>query len=188
MIALLVLATALGAFLGTFIHSRRVTEASVIHAAATSLVYGLVEQIKGLDYNTLLPSSATDPDAPVGKTPPYVRLRVNQDLSVWLMAVYTAAPGTPAAPTTTPAATATAASLSAIDNVIGPLPLSTATGSRSQQLSVNIWLWIDEIPSTSTDVEEVKKITIVYTTTFNDGLRVRSIRDREVVIRSRYDQ
>ncbi len=188
MMSMLLLATVLLGFLGTFIQSRRLTESSVMHAAATSLVYGIIEQIKGADYTTLLPSTAVDPDAPSGTTPPYIRVRINQDLTVWLQTVYTPAPGTPAAPATTPAPEVTAVSLDAIDNFIVPLPLSTATGTTSQQLAMNFWIWIDEIPDSSRDVTEVKKVTVVYTYTYNDGNRVRTIRDREVFLRTRYDQ
>jgi len=188
MVAMILLGTTLIVFLGSFIQSRRVTEASVLHAAATSLIYGFVEQMKAVDYTTLLPSSEVDPQAPVGIAPPYIRVRVNPELTVWLRTVYTPAPGTPAAPATTPAANATAASVSAIDNVIASLPLSNAAGTRSQQLSLNIWLWIDEIPDSTRDVSEVKKITLVYTYTFNDGRGTRTIRDREVFLRTRYDQ
>lgn len=189
MISLLLLATALITFLGTFVQSRRVTEASVLHAAATSLVYGLIEQMKGLDYTSLLPSPAVDPAAPSSATwpPPYVRLRVNQDLTIWLRVVHTTAPNPPAAPTTTPDPSVQAAAIGAIDNPIGPLPLSTTTSTVSQQLQMTIWMWVDEIPDRDHDVSEVKKITVVYTYTFNDGNRVRTVRDREVFLRTRFD-
>lgn len=175
-------------FIGSFLHSRRVTEASVLHAAASSLVYGLIEQLKGVDYTELLPSSTVDENAPASLTPPYVRVRINQDLTQWLRVVYTPAPGTPAAPTTTPPLSATATSVGAIDNTIGPLPLSTTTGTHAQNLVLSVWLWVDEMPDTARDVAEVKRITMVYTYTFNDGRSTRSVRDREVFLRTRYDQ
>lgn len=188
MVAMSVLVVLMLGFIGSFLHSRRVTEASVLHAAASSLVYGIVEQLKGVDYLELLPSQSVDGNAPAALTPPYVRVRINQDLTQWLRVVYTQAPDTPAAPTTTPAASATAASLGAIDNVIGPLPLSTTTGTAAQTLRLTAWLWIDEIPDVTNDVAEVKRVTLVYTYTFNDGRTVRTIRDREVFLRTRYDQ
>ncbi len=193
MIAMTLLALSLLGFLGTFVQSRRVTESSVLHAAASGLVYGIVEQMKGIDYLTLLPSGAiddADPDVPTGQTEPYytVRVRINQDKTKWLRAVYTPAGSTPQAPTTTPDAYATATSVGAIDNYIGALPLSTVTGTSSQQLNLNIWLWIDEIPDTSRDVAQVKKITVVYTYSYLDGGKTRVIRDREIFIRTRYDQ
>lgn len=182
-----VLVTVFLGFLASFIHSRRVTEGSVMQSAATSLVYGIVEQIKGLDYTTLVPSVETDPLAPPGSTPPYIRVRINQDQVVWLQTVYTPSTASPAAPTATPAGTATAASLGAVDNVIGPLPLSSVSGATSQALTLNLWVWVDEMPNPGRDVVQVKRVTLVYTYTYNDGSRLRTIRDREVFIRTRFD-
>jgi hypothetical protein len=188
MVAMSLLVALMSGFIASFLHSRRVTEGSVLHAAASSLVYGIVEQLKGVDYTELLPSASVDANAPTSITPPYVRVRLNQDLTQWLRVVYTPAPGTPAAPTSTPSATATATSLGAIDNVIGPLPLSTTTGTTGQQLTLTFWVWIDELPDSSRDVAEVKRVTVVYTYTYTDGRSQRTIRDREVFLRTRYDQ
>lgn len=189
-IAMTLLATVMVGFISAFLQSRRFTESSVLHSACTSLVFGLVEQMKGLDYTTLLPSYDVDTDAPddIENSPPYIRLRVNQDLTVWLRVVHTTAGNTPQAPTSTPTPTATAASVGAIDNFIGSIPLSTVTGTASQDLSLNLWVWIDEIPDTAHDVSEVKKITVVYTYSFLDGSSTRTVRDREVFLRTRYDQ
>jgi hypothetical protein len=68
------------------------------------------------------------------------------------------------------------------------LPLSTVTGTRSQNLAVNLWVWIDEIPNTTDQVSEVKKITVVYTYSYRDGSSTRTVRDMEVFLRTRYDQ
>lgn len=191
MVSLTLMATVMLGFIGTFIQSRRVTESSVLHAAATSMIYGIIEQIKQLDYTTLLPSYETDPFAPVSLTPPYFRVRLNQSTVVWLKTVHTEAPTdgsalTPAAPSTTPAPSATALSVGAIDNFIGNIPLSTVTGTASQQINLNIWVWVDEIPDG--DASEVKKVTVVYTYSYLDGSVERVVRDREVIIRTRFDQ
>lgn len=193
MLSMTLLAMTLLGFLGSFVQSRRVTESSVLHAAASGVVYGIIEQMKGIDYTTQLPSAtidAADADVPVGAVEPYynVRVRINQDKTVWLRPIYTAADGTPQAPTTTPDVSATAASVGAINNYIGSIPLSTVTGTTSQNISLNLWLWIDEIPDTDRDVAQVKKITLVYTYSYLDGGRTRTVRDREVFIRTRYDQ
>jgi hypothetical protein len=189
MVSLGLLATVMVCFLATFMQSRRLTESSVLNAACTSLVYGLIEQMKGLDYTTLTPSYDVDPAAPddIENSPPYIRLRVNQDKTVWLRVVHTTS-GELAAPANTPPPTATATSVGAIDNFIGAVPLSTVTGTTSQELSLNIWIWIDEIPDSTKDVSEVKKITVVYTYSYQDGSSTRTIRDREVFLRTRYDQ
>ncbi len=193
MVALFLMATVMVGFLGANIQSRRVTESSVLHAAATSMIYGIIEQIKQLDYATLLPNYETDPFAPVAKTPPYLRVRLNQSTVVWLQVVHTlasteSAPTTPQGPTTTPAPTATAASVGAISNFLGAIPLSTVTGTTSQQINLDIWVWIDEIPNADSDVSEVKKVTIVYTYSYLDGSTERIVRDREVFLRTRFDQ
>ncbi len=184
-------------FIDAFLQSRRVTEANVLHAAATSLVYGIVEQIKGMDYTTLLPNMQPDPYDPVvianpALVAPYptVRVRINPDLTVWLKPVYNQA--TTDNPTwntpTLPIAATAPKPAGAIDNVLGGLPLSTVTGTTGQNLALNIWLWIDEIPNRANDVSEVKKITLIYTYTYNDGSSIHTVRDGEVFVRTRYDQ
>lgn len=190
MVSLTLLATVMLGFISAFMQSRRITESSVLHAAASSLFYGVVEQIKGLSYTELLPSTAVDPDAPadVQNLPPYMRIRINQDVTKWLRVVYTPAPGAPKAPTTTPATSVKAADIGAIDNFLGALPLSTVTGTTSQDLALNLWIWIDEIPKASDDVSDCKKITIVYTYSYMDGGYERVVRNREVFLRSRYDK
>ena len=188
MVALFLLATVMVSFIAAFIQSRRVTESNVLHAAATSMIYGMIEQMKQLDYSALLPNYEVDPFAPVAKTPPYIRVRINQASVVWLQVVHTAAPGAPQAPTVTPSPGATAASVGAVQNFIGSIPLSTVTGTLSQQINLDIWVWIDEIPDSANDVSEVKKVTVVYTYSYQDGRSTRTIRDREVFLRTRFDQ
>lgn len=190
MFAMTLMATTLLGFLGAFIQSRRITESSVLHAAATSLVYGVIEQIKTFDYTTLVPSTTTDPDQATydafpgsGKSAPYIRVRLNQDQVTWLQCKTTGG-----APTTRPSESATAASLNVPDNTVGPLALSSVAGTSSQPLTLHIWVWIDEIPEVSRDVSDVKKITVVYSYSYVDGARRRTAIDREVFIRTRYDQ
>lgn len=189
MVALLLLATFMLGFLGAFVQSRRVTESSVLHAAATSIVYGVIEQLKQLDYVNVLPSLVTDPGDPGLTAPPLVRIRINQNTIKWLRVVHTAAPGAPLGPTSTPLATATAASVGggAIDNVLGAMPLSTVSDTASQSINLTLWIWIDEIPDTTKDVTEVKKITVIYTYSFQTGGSTRTVRNREVFLRTRYD-
>jgi hypothetical protein len=123
-------------------------------------------------------------------TPPLVRIRLNQNTLKWLRVVYTASSGTPQGPLTTPTATTAAASVGggAIDNVLGALPLSTVTGATSQSINLNVWIWIDEIPSVTNDVTDVKRVTLIYTYSFQTGGNTRTVRNREVFLRTRYDQ
>lgn len=190
MVAMFLMAIVMLGFINSFLQSRRLTESSVLQAAATSLIYGTIEQMKGLSYTDLLPSTGVDPDAPadVRDFPPYVRLRINQDVTKWLRVVYTKAPDAPKGPATTPAITATAADVGAIDNYLGNIPLSTVTGTASQDLALNVWIWIDETPDDGKDVSEVKKVTVVYTYSYIDGAATRVVRNREVFLRTQYEQ
>jgi len=209
MCSLFILGLVMLGLIGSFVQSRRVTESAVLHAAATSLVYGFIEQIKDLEYATMLPNYEDDPSVPMSGgvpvvTPPYIRLRLNQEKIVWLKVVHTSAtdedPDTlipsPQGPTTTPGATETVTG--AIDNWMGSIPLSTVTGSMSQQINLNLWVWIDDISNKGVwsaeatqpepDGTNVKRITIIYTYQYQDGGKTRTIRDREVILRTPYDQ
>jgi len=197
MVALFLLATVMLGFLSSFIQSRRSTEASVLNAACTSLVYGLIEQMKGLSYTDLMPSFTIDSDAPsspvnVRDNPPYIRLRVNQDLTVWLRVVNSTNAAAPLAPTTTPSPAAAAATVGggsgAIDNWIGSIPLSSVTGTASQNLNLNLWVWVDNLSNVGNDVSDVKRITVIYTYSYTDGRTTRTVRNREVFLRTRYEQ
>ncbi len=194
MVSLSIFAMFMAGFIGTFMQSRRLTESSVLHAACTSVVYGIIEQIKQLDYPNSLPSLVADPTDPLNTTPPFLRVRINQKDIAFLKVKYTPAPTsgspTPQAPTTTPDPTALAADVigAAYDNNINGIAMSTVTGTTSQALNLQIWIWVDEIPALADDVSEVKKVTIVYTYSYLDGSRTRTIRNREVFLRTRYDR
>lgn len=196
MIALFIQATVMLGIIGSFIHSRRVTESTVLNAACTSVVYGVIEQIKQLEYSELLPSQVVDPTDASNTAAPNVRVRINQNTVKWLRVVYNPMQADGAAnaakgPTTTPSPTASATGVAAdgtnaIDNWIGAIPLSTVTGSMSQQINLNLWIWIDEIPDAY--VSEVKKVTLIYSYSYVDGSATRYVRDREVFLRSRFDK
>jgi hypothetical protein len=197
MVSFAVLAAVMLGFISAIVQSRRITESSVLQSAATSMVYGLIEQMKSLDYTTLMPSYAVDPFSPtaIQTASPYipvVRLRIHQDLTVWLRVRHTTSDGTPKAPATCPAASAAASSVGsspgALDNYTGSIPMSTVTGTTSQSLNLNIWVWIDEIPDSTKDVSDAKRVTVVYTYSYLDGAVTKTVRDMEVFIRTRYDQ
>ena len=67
----------------------------------------------------------------------------------------------------------------------------------SQQINLNIWVWIDDISNKGVwsaedtapipDCSDVKKITIIYTYQYQDGGKTRTIRDREVILRTPFD-
>lgn len=202
MFALVIQAGVMLAIMGSFLQSRRITESSVLHAASSSLVYGIIEQIKGLDYVNSLPNEAADihPDTgAVLATPPFVKVRINQDTTYWLKVVYTRRGTAPKGPVVVPGPDVAAADVKidptaaspvaspAVDNFLGELPLSTVTGSVSQRLGLEVWLWIDELDPVG-EAQEVKKVTLIYTYHYMDGNRRRTVRDGEVFLRTQYDK
>lgn len=185
MCALFILALFMLGFISTMIQSRRITESAVIQSAATSTIYGLLEQMKGLDYSTQIPWYDTS-DSTFKVT-----LRQDQDTDFKIPVRYTQSGTTPKAPTVCPdisvAAADAGASPGALDYNTGDITMSTVTGTKSQKLKLQVWVWIDEIPDTTKDVSDVKRITVVYTYSFNDGSNVKTIRDMEVFLRTNYD-
>jgi len=193
-IAMFIFGVMMLGFLSTFMNSRSLTEKSIMHASATTIVYGIIEQIKGLDYSSALPGSPADPaDNNSPQINPYLRVKIDQNRPYWLKVKYTPAstattPTTPAAPLTTPSPTASAADvgMTNYDNVLDPIKLSSV--GNAQSITPQLWIWIDEIPDTTRDVTDVKRVTVVYTYKFDTGAGIMTVRDREVFLRTRYNQ
>jgi prepilin-type N-terminal cleavage/methylation domain-containing protein len=200
MMALLIFGAVMLTVLGSFLRSREGSEAAVLHAAATSLVYGIIEQLRQVPYDQM-PNLSTDPfeiDANGTSIPnttpaPMVRVRINQDLVKWMRVRHKIWPAnTPPTswwgPRVTPAPSAVRASVGgpvadngeALDNLILDLPLSQISGTNSQALDLNFWIWVEEIPDDYTP--RVKRITIVYTYEYMHGGTKRTVRDREVFL------
>jgi Tfp pilus assembly protein PilV len=197
MVALFILAGVMLGFLGTFLQSRRSTETNVMHSAATSFVYGLMEQIKGASFTDQLPSTVNEVDTSTTpsttRVAPFIRLHMDQDKLVWLRVRHQSDASAPYAPTITPAPTVAASAAGshadgAIDNIIS-IPLSSsASGAASQHLNLNLWAWVDNLSDSTRDALEVKRVTIVYSYSVNLGSQTKTFRKREVLIRTRYDK
>jgi len=167
------------AVLGATLQARRTSEEAIIQNAATSIVYGLVEQMKTLNLSNevtfnQLPSPA---DADCGQ--PHVKVRVDNSTTngVFLIA------STGAPPEVTPAAAVDAATVSAVDNVVGPFDLSQTTGVSVQPLTITLWLWI-EPDYQPTAMEPMCRVTLVYTYRINLGNELRTFRDSVRFVRS----
>lgn len=188
MVAMFLMATFMLGFLDTFLQSRRTTEETVMQSAATAMVYGLIEQMKGLNYSSGLPITATDSEQALydafpgstSKTVPYIRMRLNQDQVTWLQCVYNTDSSTYAAPTTTP--TSIASLDSTMRNTIGPLKLSNVSGATSQPLQLYVWVWVDTIANSSSDVSDAKAVTLVYAYQVSTGRGTKTIIKRETFV------
>ena len=200
MVAGFILTTVMLGMLGTFLQSRRSTESSILQAATSSFIYGIVEQLKTLPYrpstnteDSVLPAitAADDTYPPAGTTqqplgpeqptPPNIRIRLNQDEYYWLRVGVLPNGNLAPAPAGLPALNVAAADINARDNWI-KVRLSDST-----ELSINIWIWVEELPpDPNRDVVDVKQITLIHTYKFNDGRGERLVRDRDVIIRTRF--
>jgi len=187
MVSMLLMAMFMLGFLDTFMQSRRLTEGSVMQSAATTLVYGLVEQIKMMEYKntplTAIDANQSTDDAfpgPSTKSAPYVRVRISQDQVTWLQCTDS---GVVPAPAFAPANLVGLPAAS--KNTIGPLTPST-TGAKSQPLTLDLWVWVD--PFTGPGILDAKSVTIVYAYVLNDGREKKTYINREVFLRMPFKQ
>lgn len=201
MVSLFILASVMLGFITAAIQSRRNTEANVLQAAATSMIYGIIEQIKQTNYSTRLPATESDSNAKYSDgtlvPAPFIRVRINQKTIVWLRTVYTPVTDEdtsttlippPQGPSAIPSVDATAADLGAIDNYLGDIPLSNLTGTTAQKINLNLWVWVDGMSDLDHDVADAKKVTVVYTYSYIDGRATRTVRNSEVFVRCLFEE
>lgn len=190
MIAMFVMAVCLLGFLDAFLSGRRVAEESVLEAASTTVISGLIEQMKMIDFDEGTPIRTTDSEQATydafpgasAKTAPYIRVRLNQHQVTWLQCVENTNTASPQGPTTTP--TSLAGLNSARRNTIGPLALSSVAGTTSQPLTLNLWVWVDHIAGN--DVSEARVITVVYAFDVNEGSTTRTLIRRLAFVRTAF--
>ena len=148
------------------------SEEAIIQNAATSIVYGLVEQMKTLNLSgeaaaNQLPSPADD-ECGVR----HVKLRIDNSTTSGGFILLSA--GDP--PETTPEAKKSAATVGATSNIIGPFDLSQTVGVTVQPLNIDLWLWI-EPDYQPTAMEPMTRVTLVYSYEINVGTERRTFRD-----------
>ena len=148
------------------------SEEAIIQNAAASIVYGLVEQMKTLNLSSDPASSQLPSPSDAECAAAHVKLRVDNSTSA-IVYVQTSA-GTP--PAQTPAPTATADSIGATANIIGPFDLSQTSGVNVQPLFIDLWLWV-EPDYQPVAMESVTRATLVYSFTINNGSRMKTFRD-----------
>lgn len=162
--------------LSMIIGSRKVSEGNIVQSSATSLLYGVVEQMKTMS-DTRLPSTGT---ADTGFKD-YVEVRIG-DKSTDTVKLLVSPVAT--VPADVPPLSTTAADLSAESNVVGPFNMTGIAGSTGRTLSIGLWLWIekDYQPAGS---DKVIRGTLVYTYTYGVGSTSRTTRDMIRFVRAR---
>lgn len=170
-----------------------------MQAAANSVAYGIIEQIKMLEFSEtphMDSTTATDGqqyDAfPTGKpsTPPYYKgldIRLNQNQITSLNCSYNG--DASVAPTYTPTSMTDGALLATMKNTIGPLTLSSATGTQSQPLTLYVWAWVDDIGDVTKDIINGKCVTLVYAYEYSDGTgKQKTVINRDVIVRTPFEK
>lgn len=166
----MVMTILLGGLLALMIQSRRLTDGSVVQNSAVTILQGYIEQMKNMDYASLAVSPASAPGTPI--TVPTVLDESTPD-------PLTVSWGSP--PTSIPAIGTTPNN--AIDNVKS-IAMKNPAVTPADTLNLTIWLWVQDLTGTATDVTNSKAVTMIYTYDFRDGGRLRSYRGSIRTIRS----
>lgn len=163
------MALLMAGLMAMIMQSRRLTEGSIVQNCVVTILQGYIEQMKNMDYNSL----AISPSA-AGTT-----LTIPTQLDEATPDPLTLSWGT--APTSMPALGTTPTG--AVDNSKSVVIRTPAT-VPSDTLSLNIWVWVQDLTGSATNVTSTKSITMIYTYSIRDGGRLKSYRGSIRSIRS----
>jgi type II secretory pathway pseudopilin PulG len=169
LISLAVLSICLGGILSTLGQSRRLTEASIFQNSTVTILQGYIEQMKNMEYDQVTVSPASGAST---LTIPTLLDEATPD-------PLTVSSGTP--PSTLPAIGTTPTGAVNNSRVID---INNTPSNPNDDLNLNLWIWVNDLTGTATNVQRAKSITIIYTWQFRDGNRIRSYRDTVRTIRS----
>jgi Tfp pilus assembly protein PilV len=180
MIAVTLLSVGVIAVLGSLLHARRLSEGSIYQNAAVTIVQGYVEQMKNMEFADLpciTPSGTVI--AGTGTTSTQVPTRLSATVSDPLI-ISTA--------TTIPAvSTINASASSALTGVTDNIKLIDVNGTSSDttdDLRLNLRVWVQDVSNTSVSATQVRSITIHYAWQSGTGLNARTYRSSVRTIRS----
>jgi len=210
LIALCVLALAMGGTFATLMQSRRLTEGSVVQNSALTIVQGYVEQMKNMELVELV-GGADSKGNPVLNTGSYsIPTRLDESHTDPLQ---TSTGSPPALSTLTPGVTPTGGAI--VDNLKNVDMFkdssstseytsdTTSTGSTVQvpwstawpgaqtfpsgnigatDLKLNVWVWVSDLSTSS--AQKVFGVTLIYTWQYLDGGKKRYLMGTVRTIRS----
>jgi Tfp pilus assembly protein PilV len=169
LIATIVFTLVMSGILATIIQTRRLTEGSVVQNSANTILQGYIEQMKTMAFDTDLvcsPATAVNPYvAGTSLSVPCAR----DETTAGQDPIYLSA-GTP--PTSLPAVGTTPTG--AVDNPHS-IAIKTPAVTPNDTLTMNLWLWVNDLTGADTNVTQSKSITIIYTYKFQDGGRLRTV-------------
>lgn len=168
------------AVLGSLIYSRRMSEASIYQNATVSIVQGYIEQMKNMEF-TDLPyiTSGGSIVAGSGSTSTQVLTRLNATTTDPL--VISTATTIPALSTIN--ATASTALTGVTDN-IKLIDVNSTPSDTTDDLRLNLRVWVQDITNNSVSATQVRSITIHYAWIGGNGSKARLFRGSVRTIRS----
>jgi type II secretory pathway pseudopilin PulG len=169
LISSLVMAIVLGGSLALIMQTRRLTEGSIVQMATVNVLQGYIEQMKNMDYNSLRISPAA------AGTTVVIPTQIDEVTPDPLTLSWgSPPPDLPAMNTVPPGA---------IDNTKN-ITIRNPAVNPNDTISINVWIWVQDLTGASTNVTNAKSITMIYTYRFRDGGRVRAFRGSIRSIRS----
>jgi Tfp pilus assembly protein PilV len=167
------------AVLGSLLYARRMSESSIYQNAAVTVVQGYIEQMKNMEF-TDLPyiTAAGSVMAGSGATSTQIPTRLNASTTDPLI-ISTA--------TTIPSLTSmgvTAGSASGITDNIKTIDVSGTPDDTTDDLRLNLRVWIQDISNVSESATQVRSITIQYAWLGGAGSKARLYRSSVRSIRS----
>jgi Tfp pilus assembly protein PilV len=194
-IAMTVLAIAMGGIFATLLQSRRLTEGSVVQASALTIVQGYVEQMKSLEILELVGGTTDIYGKPVLTTTSYA-IPTRSD-STTLDPLMTSTGTPPDLSTIVPGVTpngvvdnlknfdiakdiseaeksSTSVATPVAWSSVWPKAKNYPSGTvGSSDLKINLWVWITDLSGTSILSSKAYGITVIYTWQYNDGRKAK---------------
>lgn len=165
--ASVVMAIVIGGLLTMILQSRRMTEGSILQNATVNIVQGYLEQMKNMDYDAL----SVSPASGTATIPTQIDESTADPLTLSNGSPPTSLPPVGSSPT------------GAVDNV-KTIAIKWPASNPADTLILNIWVWVEDLTGSATNVAQAKAITMVYTYAIRDGGRLRGSRGSIRSIRS----
>jgi len=149
----------------TLLCARRLTESTIYENAATTIIQGYLEQLKNMNYSSLLssPASGTSVSSSYSSNSSYIiTTQKNESTSG---SDYLIVSPLPVLSTTS--LTPGVIPSTVYDNV------KTFDVNGTSDLKMHVFLWIEDKATSTADGSQVKGITMTYMWEFKDGTRIR---------------
>lgn len=163
LIATLVLGMVLMGILATVIQSRRMTEGSVVQNSANAILQGYIEQMKTMAYETDLVSSPTSTPVDLAHWPSIPCVKADGSADPLYLSL-----------NSPPNEKDQVNPTGGTDN-LKLVPIKTPAVNPNDTITFHIYVWVNDLEGSSTNVTQTKSITIIYNYEFIDGGKRRTV-------------